>query len=261
MSAGNSAGWNAPETVLALVAGVLLGVAFVAWELRASTPMLPMRLFRSRAFSAGNASIFFINATLTGAIFFTAQYFQVAGGEGPLNAGLRLLPWGIAPFLVAPRAGALADRIGERPLIVAGSLLMATGMGLLGLVAGPGVRYAQMVAPMTIGGVGFALAVPAVTKSVVSLVAPHDIGRASGTFSTTRQLGGAFGVAVLGAVFAGAGGYGSAQEFTDGYGAAMGVSALVAIAAVLAGTTLPSGRRQTRVTAAEQTPSVTAEAR
>ncbi len=257
---GNSAGWSAAETVLPLVAGALLGVAFVAWELRALTPMLPMRLFRSSAFSAGNGAIFFLNATLTGAIFLTAQYYQVAGGQGPLNAGLRLLPWGIAGFLIAPRAGALADRIGERPLIVVGSLLMAIGMGLLGLVAGPGVGYAEMVAPMTIGGIGLALAVPAVTKSVVSLVAPQDIGRASGTFSTTRQLGGAFGVAVLGAVFAGTGGYASAQEFSDGYGVAMGVSALLALVAVLASTALPGRRRLARITAVEPAPPVTARA-
>jgi hypothetical protein len=85
---GNSAGWGSAETLSTLAAGGLLAVAFVAWELRAWTPMLPMRLFRSRSFSAGNASIFFLNATLTGAIFFTAQFFQVAGGEGPLGAGL-----------------------------------------------------------------------------------------------------------------------------------------------------------------------------
>jgi len=247
---GNSAGWSSAETVLPLVAGVLLGVAFVVWELRVPTPMLPMRLFRSRAFSAGNASVFFLNATLTGAIFFTAQYYQVAAGEGPLNAGLRLLPWGIAPLLVAPRAGALADRIGERPLIVAGSLLFAIGMGTLGLVAGPGVSYVEMVVPMIIGGVGFALAVPAVTKSVVSLVAPQHIGKASGTFSTTRQLGGAFGVAVLGAVFAGTGGYASALEFSDGYGPAMVVSALLALAAVLAGSALPGRAGRTSIPAA-----------
>ena len=257
---GNSAGWGSAETLSTLAAGVLLAVAFVAWELRARAPMLPMRLFRSRSFSAGNVSIFFLNATLTGAIFFTAQFYQVAAGEGPLGAGLRLLPWGIAPFLIAPRAGALADRIGERPLIVYGTLLLGIGMGWLALVAGPSAPYLEMVAPMTIGGIGFSLALPAVTKSVVSLVAPRDIGKASGTYSTTRQLGGAFGVAILGAVFAATGGYASARAFSDGFGPAIGVSAILALAGVVAGIALPR-RRPTPVVTAEPAPPATTKAR
>jgi EmrB/QacA subfamily drug resistance transporter len=256
---GNSAGWGSVETLSPLAGGVLVASALVAWELRVRTPMLPMRLFRSRAFSAGNVSIFFLNATLTGAIFFTAQFHQVALGQGPLDAGLRLLPWGIAPFLIAPLAGALADRMGERPLIVTGTLLLAIGMGWLALVAGPGARYVEMIAPMAIGGIGFSLAVPAVTKSVVSLVAPKDIGKASGTFSTTRQLGGAFGVAILGAVFAATGGYASARAFSDGFAPALGVSAVLALAGVAAGIALPGKRRPTPV-AAEPAPPVAAKA-
>jgi MFS family permease len=84
---GNSTGWSSAQTVLPLVAGVLLGVSLVARELRVAAPMLPMRLFGSRAFSAGNASIFLINATLTGAIFLTAQYYQVAERRGAGNEG------------------------------------------------------------------------------------------------------------------------------------------------------------------------------
>jgi EmrB/QacA subfamily drug resistance transporter len=256
----NAAGWASAETVTTLTGGALLGSAFVAWERRARTPMLPLRLFRSRAFSAGNAAIFFLNATLTGAIFFTAQYHQVALGAGPLGAGLRLLPWGIAPFLIAPRAGALADRIGERPLAAAGAFLLAAGMGWLGLVATPRSGYLEMIAPMTLGGIGFALAVPAVTTSVVSLVAPHDIGKASGTYSTTRQLGGAFGVAILGAVFAATGGYASARGFTAGFRPALCVAALLALAGVVAGLTLPGRRRAAPLAAPEAAPRVPAQA-
>jgi EmrB/QacA subfamily drug resistance transporter len=250
---GNPSGWGSAETLSTLVGGVLLAMAFVAWELRAQTPMLPLRLFRSRAFSAGNASIFFLNATLTGAIFFTAQFYQVALGQGPLGAGLRLLPWGIAPFLIAPRAGALADRIGERPLIVAGTLLLAIGMGWLALAAGPDSRYLAIIAPMAIGGAGFALAVPAVTKSVVSLVPSQDIGKASGTYSTIRQLGGAFGVAILGAAFAATGGYASARAFSDGFTPAIGVSAALALAGVAAGIAIPR-RGRTPVAAGSPPP-------
>src|SRR5262249_61769584 len=104
-------------------AAATAGVA--AGERRAPTPLLPVRLFRSPSFSAGNAAIFLLNASLTGAVFLMPQFEQVVEGASPLSAGLRLLPWGIAPFLLAPRAGALADRIGERTLAITGLLLQA----------------------------------------------------------------------------------------------------------------------------------------
>jgi EmrB/QacA subfamily drug resistance transporter len=240
---GNAAGWSSAEILSTLIGGILLGGLFIVRELRTRAPMLPLRLFRSPAFSAGNAAVFFVNASLTSAIFFTAQFQQVALGHGPVQAGLRLLPWGIAPFLIAPRAGALTDRIGERAPVIAGTLLLGIGMGSIALISKPGIGYATTALAMTIGGIGFSLALPAVTRSVVSRVAPQDIGRASGTFSTLRQLGGAFGVALTGAVFATAGGYGTASVFSDGYVAAMGVSAALALAGTVAGFVLPRRRR------------------
>src|ERR1019366_6748003 len=97
--------------------------------------------------------------------------------------------------------GALADRLGERPLIVGGLLLQTAGMAWIAIIARPRPAYPAMIVPMVISGCGFAMAIPAVTKSVVSSVAPSDIGKASGTFSTMRQLGGAFGLAIGVAVF------------------------------------------------------------
>jgi len=239
---GNSAGWGSPEVVASLGAGALLAAAFVAWELRVRAPMLPMRLFRSRAFSAGSAAVFFLNASLTGAVFFMAQFQQITLGQGPLDAGLRLLPWGITPFLIAPRAGALADRLGERPLIVGGLLLQTAGMAWIAVIAGPGLAYPTMIAPMVVSGSGFAMAIPAVTKSVVSSVAPSDIGKASGAFSTMRQLGAAFGIAVLVAVFAAAGSYASARAFSAGFAPAIGVAAGLSLAGAIAGLALPRRR-------------------
>ena len=124
---GNSAGWDSLEVVGALATGVLLVAAFVARELRAAEPMLPMRFFRSRAFAAGNAAIFFTFASLFGAVFFFAQMLQTALGYGPLDAGLRLMPWTITFITVAPVVGALADRFGERPFMVGGSPCRRSG--------------------------------------------------------------------------------------------------------------------------------------
>ena len=251
---GNSAGWGSAEVVTALAGGAMLLAAFVAWELRAHAPLLPMRLFRSRAFSAGNAAIFFLNASLTGAVFFMAQFQQITLGQGPLDAGLRLLPWGVTPFLIAPRAGALADRVGERPLIVSGLLLQTAGMAWIAVIARPGLAYAMMIAPMVISGSGFAMAIPAVTKSVVSSVASQDIGKASGAFSTLRQLGGAFGVAALVAVFAAVGNYASARAFSDGFAPAIGAAAGLSLAGAIAGLVLPRRRPVAESVLAERPP-------
>lgn len=201
--------------------------------------MIPARLFRSSAFSAGSVAIFAINASLTGVIFLMPQFQQVVAGQDPLGAGLRLLPWGIAPLLVGPRAGALADRIGERTLVVAGSLLQAAGVAWIAAVAGPGSGYPALIAPMTVVGVGLALAIPAVTRSVTSSVPPADIGTASGAFTTMRQLGGAFGVAVVGAAFAATGSYATPAAFSHGFVTAFGVAAGITLAGTAAGAILP----------------------
>jgi EmrB/QacA subfamily drug resistance transporter len=245
----NSSGWGSIEVLSGLAGGALLAIAFVAWELRAGAPMLPMRLFRSRAFSAGNAAMFLLNGSLFGAVFFMAQFQQTALGQGPFDAGLRLLPWGAAMFLVAPRAGTLADRFGARTAIAGGLLLQALGMAWIALIADPGLAYAQMIAPMVVAGAGFALAIPVVQTSVMVAAPRADIGKASGTLSTIRQLGGVFGIAIPVAVFAAAGGYASAQAFSDGFAAAMGVCAALALAGAIAGALLP-GRRETAVVAA-----------
>jgi MFS family permease len=121
----NAAGWGSLEVVGSLVAGALLASAFVAWEGRAREPMLPMGLFRSRAFSAGNAPIFFTFAALFTGVFFFAQLLQTGLGYRPLDAGLRLIPWTATFISVAPIAGTLADRFGERPFMVGGLLLQA----------------------------------------------------------------------------------------------------------------------------------------
>jgi EmrB/QacA subfamily drug resistance transporter len=239
---GNQAGWASPEVVGSLLLGAVLAAAFVAWELRASEPMLPMRFFRSRAFSAGNAAIFLTFASLFGAVFFYAQLLQTALGYGPLEAGLRLMPWTATFMTVAPIAGALVDRIGERPFMVAGLSLQAAGLAWLALIVEPGMAYSQMLAPFIVGGVGVSMAIPAAQNSVLGSVAEDALGKAAGTNSMMRELGGVFGIAVVVAVFAGAGSYASAQAFTDGFAPAILVAAGLALAGAVAGLALP-GRR------------------
>jgi EmrB/QacA subfamily drug resistance transporter len=243
---GNQAGWGSAEVIASLAAGALLVTAFVIWELRAREPMLPMQFFRNRAFAAGNAAIFLTFASLFAAVFFYAQLLQTGLGYGPLQTGLRLLPWTATFMTVAPVAGALADKIGERPLMVGGLALQATGMAWLALIAAPGMAYAQMLAPLLVAGVGISLALPAAQNSVVGSVALEAVGKAAGTNSMLRELGGVFGIAIAVAVFAAAGGYGSAQLFVDGFGPAIGVAAGLSALGAIVGLALP-GRRAVSV--------------
>ena len=239
---GNQAGWDSAEVIGALAAGALLVAAFIAWELRAREPMLPLSLFRSRSFSAGNTAIFFTFASLFAAVFFYAQLLQTALGYSPLETGLRLLPWTATFMTVAPVAGALSDRIGERPLMVTGLSLQAIAMGWLAAIAEPGMAYSQLLAPFILAGVGVSMAIPAAQNSVVGSIAEEAIGKAAGANSMMRELGGVFGIALAVAVFAGAGSYASPQAFTDGFSPAIFVAAGLALAGAIAGLALP-GRR------------------
>jgi EmrB/QacA subfamily drug resistance transporter len=236
---GNPAGWSSPEVVGTLAAGAVLLLAFVLWERRSSRPMLPLSLFRSRAFSAGNAAIFCVFAALFAAVFFYAQLLQIGLGYGPLETGVRLLPWTGTFLLVAPGAGALADRIGERPLMTIGLAVQAAGMLWLVAVVEPGVSYASLVPPFVVAGVGVSLAIPAGQNAVVASVSRDAIGKAAGINSTMRGLGGVFGIAVAAAVFAGAGSYAAPQAFVDGFRPAIVVAAGISLLGAAAGSLLP----------------------
>jgi MFS family permease len=202
-----------------------------------------MQFFRARAFSAGNAAIFLTFASLFGAVFFYAQLLQTALGYGALDTGLRLLPWTATFMTVAPIAGAMADKIGERPLMVTGLALQAGGMAWLALIAEPGMGYSQLLAPFIVAGVGVSMAIPAAQNAVVGAAGSDAIGKAAGANSMMRELGGVFGIAVAVAVFGGAGGYASAASFIAGFGPAIGVVAGLSFTGAIVGLALP-GRRE-----------------
>jgi MFS family permease len=252
---GNTAGWGSLEVLGALAAGAVLTIAFLAWERRVAQPMLPLRLFAARGFSAGSAANFLLSACLFSAVFFMAQFQQTALGQGPLDSGLRLLPWTATLFVVAPIAGSLVGRVGERPLVVGGLLLQAAGMAWIALVAKPGMAYLEMVAPLAIAGAGISMAIPAAQNAVMNAVSPGDLGQASGVSMASRQLGGVFGVAIGAAVFTGAGSYASAAAFGDGFGPALGVAAAFSLLGAASAAVLPA-RRRTQDTPAGSEPAI-----
>jgi MFS family permease len=235
---GNAAGWNSLEVGGALGPGTLLAAAFVAWELRASAPMVPMRFFQSRAFASGIAASFLFYASMYGVLFFLPQFLQTAQGNGPLAAGLRLLPWTSTLFVFAPLGGTLVNRIGERPLVVIGLAVQALGMAWIGLAAAPDL-YAALVLPLVLAGAGVSVAMPAAQNAVMSSVSASEVGKASGIFNMSRYLGGVFGIALLVAAFTQAGGFGSARAFSAGFALSIGVAAGLSLAGAIAGLALP----------------------
>ncbi len=235
---GNASGWTSAEVIGALAIGLVLAVVLVVTESRAREPMLPMRFFRSRPFSSGNAASFLQYGALFGSVFFMAQFLQTGLGYGPLGAGVRLVPWTATLFFVAPVAGALVNRLGERPLVVGGLLLQSGGMFWIAWLASPSVAYSALIVPLIVTGCGTSMVFPATQNAVLGSVLPDEIGKASGVFSTGRELGGVFGVAIAVAVFSATGGYGSAQDFTDGFRAAFVAAAVLALLGAGAGTLL-----------------------
>jgi len=247
---GNDAGWGSAEIVSCTLAGAVLLAAFVAWERRAPAPMLPLRLYRSRAFAAGNAASFAMFGSLFAAVYFVAQFLQVGLGFAPLAAGVRMLPWTLTLLIVAPVAGRLVDRHGARAYVIVGLAAQAIGMTWLALIADPSVAYVRLIPGMVLAGAGLSMAMPAAQAAVLETISPRDMGAAAGTNSTVRQVGAVFGIAVAVAVFSSAGGYESASAFSDGFSGAIAVSAALGLLGAVAGTALPRALLRTRYASA-----------
>src|SRR5258705_2588574 len=242
---GNVARWISAEVLTALAAGLLLTLAFIGWELRTRAPMVPMRLFRPRAFSAGIAASFLFYAAMYGVLFLLPQFFQTTLGYGPLGAGLRLLPWTATLFVTAPIAGAVVNKAGERPLVVIGLLMQAIGLGWIAMIASPSIAYSNLIAPLVFAGVGVSMAMPAAQNAILSSVAVTEMGKASGVFNMGRFLGGMFGIAALVAVFSAAGSIDTPATFSIGFAAAIRVAAALSLLGAVVGLWLPTRSRAT----------------
>jgi MFS family permease len=239
----NTLGWTSPEVLATMIAGAALAVAFVTWERRTENPMVSPALFRSRSFSAANGVSFFMYAGLFGALFLMSQLLQVALGNSPLQAGLRLLPWTFPPMIIAPIAGSLAERYGNRPFMVLGLAMQAAGLAWVAAIAGTGVDYLELGMAFTVAGIGTSLCFPTVAGEIMSSVPLQEAGVASGANSAIRELGGVAGVAILASVFIHNGGYAGPHAFMHGFTPAVWVAVGLSGIGVLAAT-LTGGRRE-----------------
>ena len=244
-------GWGNPQILTAMAAGAALLAGFVAWELRATAPMLPMRFFRSRAFSATNAVSLAMYFGMFGSIFLLAQFFQTAQHYSALGAGLRTLPWTAMPIIVAPIAGILSERIGSRVLMAMGLTLQATAMLWIGLLLSPSVAFTSLIGPFVLAGGGMAMVFAPSANAVLSSVAVHEAGQASGATNAIREVGGVLGVSVMATIFTSVGSYGTAQLFVNGLVPAVFVGAAVLGVAALIALLVPGVRRTAAVDVVE----------
>jgi MFS family permease len=239
---GNDKGWDSLEVVGALVAGAALVAAFIVWESRVEAPLLPLRLFRDRSFSVANVVGLTFSFGVFGSIFILIQFLQVVQAYTPLGAGVATMPWTLAPMVIAPLAGLIAPRVGTRLLIVAGLTLQSFGVLWLSAVMSADVAYTTMLPAFIAAGVGMGLVFAPISTAVLATMKSADHAKASGTNSTVREVGVALGIAVLTAVFVGAGGELTPDLYVDAARPAVLVGGLVlALAAALA-FLLPSGK-------------------
>jgi EmrB/QacA subfamily drug resistance transporter len=238
-----SQGWGSTEIVVALSAGVLLVVAFIAYELRTREPMLPMSFFSKRSFAVTNAVSLSMYFGMFGSIFFLSQFLQNVLHNSPLHAGIKLLVWTGAAMVVSPLAGFFSERYGSRPFMVAGLGLQALALGWLATEASTSLAYTSMIGPFLLAGAGMSLVFAPSANAVLASVRTEETGQASGATNAIRELGGVLGIAVLATVFTSHGSYISPVAFVNGLIPAMWVGVAVLAAGALIAAALPFSTR------------------
>jgi EmrB/QacA subfamily drug resistance transporter len=226
---GGQDGWGSARNVAGLVVGLGLVGGFVVRESRTPEPMIPLGMFRRRAFSSAVGTQFLMSASIFSAAFLISQYFQFALGNSPVGAGLRFLPWTATPLLVAPLAGAVSDKVGSRALVVPGLIMQGAGFAWIVALASGSSGYADYVAPFVIAGVGISMSLPCVTAAGLNAAPPAMLGKASGTLNTMQQFGAVFGIAIVTTVFNSKGSLASAASVTSGFRPALAVSAGISV--------------------------------
>ena len=196
---GPERGWSDLLVVTSFaMAGVSLA-SFVAWERQAAHPMLPLNLFRDRRMSVGSGVVTVAFFVMFGLFFLFTLYLQFVRGYSPLRAGLSTLPLALALVGIAPRSAALAERLGTGRVMAGGFVLVAAGFAVMAMV-GPGTPYLVLAAALVLLGAGMSLTAAPATGSIMSAVPPAKAGVGSAVNDTTREVGGALGIAVLGSI-------------------------------------------------------------
>jgi EmrB/QacA subfamily drug resistance transporter len=239
---GNDKGWDSTEVLGSLLVGAALIAAFIIWESRVEAPLLPLRLFRDRSFSVANVVGLTFSFGVFGSIFILIQFLQVVQAYTPLGAGVATMPWTMAPMVVAPLAGLVAPRVGTRLLIIVGLSLQSFGVLWLSATMSVDAEYTTMLPAFIAAGIGMGLVFAPISTAVLATMKSADHAKASGTNSTVREVGVALGVAVLTAVFVGAGGQLTPELYVDAARPAVLVGGLALALAAGIAFLLPAGK-------------------
>ena len=239
---GNDKGWDSLEVMGSLLVGAVLIAAFIVWESRVDAPLLPLRLFRDRSFSVANVVGLTFSFGVFGSIFILIQFLQVVQSYTPLGAGVATMPWTMAPMVIAPLAGLVAPRVGTRLLIIVGLALQSFGVLWLAVTMSADVAYTTMLPAFIAAGIGMGLVFAPISTAVLATMRSADHAKASGTNSTVREVGVALGIAVLTAIFVGAGGELTPDLYVDAAKPAVFVGGLVLALAAAIAFLLPVGK-------------------
>lgn len=196
-----SIGWSSPKVITAVSVGLLVLAGFIGWELHTEHPMLDIRFFRDRRFSAANLAITLVYFAMFGQMFVMSQYMQVILGYTPLRAGLLMMPMSLVMMLTAPFAPRLVERIGTKLVVGVGLLIAATGVFIVSTVP-TADGYPRLLEGVVLLAIGMGCVMAPATESIMGSLPPSKAGVGSAMNDTTRQMGGALGVAILGSILA-----------------------------------------------------------
>jgi EmrB/QacA subfamily drug resistance transporter len=196
---GNSWGWGSASIIALLVVAAAGLIGFAIAERRVAEPMVDFTFFRSRSFLGANLVAFIVSFAMLAMFFFLALYLQNINGYSPLQAGVRFLPSTVVIIIAGPIAGRLSDRIGPRPLMVAGLVIVAIALFWQGHLS-VDTSYGFLVGAFVLMGLGMGLTMSPMSTAAMNAVEPAKAGVASGILSMSRMVGGTFGVAAMGAL-------------------------------------------------------------
>jgi EmrB/QacA subfamily drug resistance transporter len=194
-------GWTSATTLGELALGGILVAAFLYRELHTANPVIDVRVFRYRAFSAASSAIGLTFLALFGSLFALTQYLQLVHGYSPLSAGVRALPFAVALMATAPVSSMLVARLGIRVVIPAGLTAMGGGLLMLTQVT-PTTSYDFLAIGIAIMGAGMGLVMAPAGNSIMSVLPAEQYGAGSAVNDTVQELGGSLGIAVIGSIVA-----------------------------------------------------------
>jgi EmrB/QacA subfamily drug resistance transporter len=243
----NQYGWTSPRILASFAVAAASLVAFVQLERNHRLPMLELALFRNKAFSGANAVMLLVGLAMFGIFFYVSLYVQQILGFSAIQAGASFLPWTLLIILLAPQAGRLSDRIGPRPFVTAGMVILSGAMIVFSRM-GLHESFWGLLPGMLLGGVGMSAAMAPVTAAAMQSVRPDKAGVGSAVLNSMRQVGGSMGIAIMGAIVAASTSAGRRPDptgFMNGFHHALETAAvLTLLGAVIAALTLPKAPRE-----------------